>query len=447
MEDIEATWATVLERVRRSNEKAYDKFASKLVLLKIAEDGWHLSVPNMFTWDFYTGNYVPVLAEAAEQVCGTRPRFIPEEAAGKDPDGEKAVPESVAAPVPVAALHPGLRPNYTFEKFVTVDSNKFARNAAEEVARSIPSRYNPLFIHGGTGLGKTHLIHAIGHRVALERGVRSVLYVTSEEFLNDYTTAIRTQKMEEFRTRYRKLPSLLLMDDIQFLAAGDKTRTQEEFFHTFNDLLAAGRQIVITSDRFPKELHGVEDRLRSRFEWGLEVRINPPDFDERLRILKKKAVYSGVVLPDDVAVFIAENARTSIRELEGALIKLEALAKLTGSDIDTDLVHEALEGFFEKRTAALTADDVIQMVCNYYKVKPQDIKSQRRHREIVEPRQMAMFLCRKHLKLSFPDIGGHFGGKDHATVIASVKKVEKMLVENPKFRTTLESVETRLLNK
>jgi chromosomal replication initiator protein len=315
-----------------------------------------------------------------------------------------------------------LNPKYTFEDFVTGAGNQFASAAARAVAEKPSKAYNPLFLYGGVGMGKTHLMQAIGHEIKKRSPEKSICYVSSERFTNDMINALRYSKMTGFRDRYRTM-DVLLVDDIQFLV--NKERTQEEFFHTFNALHECLRQIVIASDRPPKELAEIEDRLRSRFEWGLIADIQPPDLETKVAILQKKAESEQVTLPTDVALYIASNIRSNVRELEGALIRLTAYASLTGVEINLQTAQEVLKNVIDSQVRKITIDSIQKAVCEQFGLKLPELKAKNNSHVIVFPRQIAMYLAKHLTDSSLPEIGRQFGGKHHTTVLHSVDKIEQ----------------------
>ncbi|VTQ81428.1 chromosomal replication initiator protein DnaA, partial [Hathewaya histolytica] len=334
-----------------------------------------------------------------------------------------------------------LNPKYTFNSFVIGNSNRFAHAASLAVAEAPAKAYNPLFIYGGVGLGKTHLMHAIGHYILQNNSKSKVVYVTSEKFTNELINSIKDDKNEEFRNKYRNV-DVLLIDDIQFIAG--KERTQEEFFHTFNALHEANKQIILSSDRPPKEIPTLEDRLRSRFEWGLITDIQAPDFETRIAILKKKADVDNLNIDNEVMVYIANKIKSNIRELEGALIRVVAYSSLTNKQINVDLAAEALKDIISnKQSKQITIDLIQDIVSSYYNLKIEDLKSARRTRNIAFPRQIAMYLCRKLTDMSLPKIGEEFGGRDHTTVIHAYDKIS----ENLKKDETLEDIVNELAKK
>lgn len=370
-----------------------------------------------------------------------------------DASGARAVVVSNAYPqgaakdgrLPVSASvrrTTGLNGKYTFESFVVGSGSQFCHAAALAVAEHPGRTYNPLLIYGGVGLGKTHLLNAIGLRILATSPQLRVLSITGEQFTNELINAIRYETTYEFRKKYREGCDVLLIDDVQFIAG--KERTQEEFFHTFNTLYESRRQIVLTSDRSPKDMAQLEERLRSRFNWGLIADIQTPDTETRIAILRRRAESIGVFLPDDVAQLMAEKIRTNIRDLEGAFTRLSAFAHLYKCALSTDLVRKILQDIVDEQSTLLSFDRIQALVAAHFKVAVGDLKSAKRYRTIAEPRQIAMYLCKKYLKASFPEIGHHFGGKDHSTVIHAVRKIEKGIGENPAMHESILQLEKSL---
>lgn len=353
-----------------------------------------------------------------------------------------AQPKPAPKPAPPQGAPAELIARYRFETFVDGPTNQFAMTTARAVADNPGTRYNPLFIFGGVGLGKTHLLHAIGHAVAERYPRKRVFYVTSETYVNDLITAIRTDKMGAFRRRYRDDCDVLLIDDIQFIAGKD--RSQEEFFHIFNTLHSAHKQIVMTSDQLPASIPDLEDRVKSRLQWGLIADVKPPGFETRVAILKKKADADGIALPDDVAMLIARHVTQNVRELEGALMRLDATSRLMNRTMDIDLVGTALGDLIGTNLRRVQPDAVVRAICAEFKVSVTDLKGPRRHRNITVPRQIAMYLVRELCDESLPQIGGLFGGRDHSTVINALKRVEAMRDANPSLRTRIENVRRQL---
>jgi chromosomal replication initiator protein len=349
----------------------------------------------------------------------------------------------------------GLDTRYSFDKFVVGQTNQFAHAAARMVAESPASKYNPLFIYGGVGLGKTHLLHAIGHEIHRQHPEWKIAVVTCEQFVTSFIGSMLNQRrqsgnghgggfnlMEEFRHRYREEPDVLLVDDIQFLSGKDSS--QDEFFHTFNALHHAHKQIVLTCDKLPAELPGVEERLRSRFTWGLITEIGHPDLETRVAILKRKAEIDHIDLPDDVALTVASYVRSNVRELEGALIQLSARASLTGCKITKEVAEEILKTIASSGPTGLSVESIQREVASYFEVKLHDLKGPKRHRAVSHPRMIAMYLSRQLTSMSYPEIGSRFGGKDHSTIISAVKKIEKKIAEDAALKSVISTLTTRL---
>lgn len=334
-----------------------------------------------------------------------------------------------------------LNPKYLFETFVVGSSNQFAHAAARAVAESPAHSYNPLFLYGGVGLGKTHLLHAIGHQILARRPELKVLYFTAEQFVNQLINSLRFKSMHSFRERYRSI-DVLLVDDIQFLA--NKERTQEEFFHTFNTLYTSQRQIILSSDSSPRNIPAIEERLRSRFEWGLIADIQAPDLETKVAILRRKADQDGVVLPDDVALFIAYQVKSNVRELEGMLNRVVAFSSLTAKPLSLELAKETLKDILPEEGRRATAADIIKFVARHYGLKVSEIKSKSNSKQIAFPRQVAMFLCKELTELSYPEIGRQFNDKHHSTVMYSVDKILKLRATDAELERTLDGMTRHL---
>ena len=350
---------------------------------------------------------------------------------------ETPAPEASSAPARAAAPGLILNPRYTFDTFVVGSSNQFAHAAARAVGESPSRSYNPLFLYGGVGLGKTHLMHAIAHEVLRRYPGTHVAYLSAERFLNELINALRFEKMHEFKRRYREL-DVLLMDDIQFIAGKDST--QEEFFHTFNALHDAQKQIVVTSDALPKEIPTLEERLRSRFEWGLIADIQPPDLEMKVAIIRKKAAAEKMDIPNDVALFIAGTVRSNVRELEGRLNRVMAFASLTGKPLSVDLAKETLKDIVGTEEKRAQPAEILKTVASHYGLRVSDMKAKSNAKPVAFPRQVAMYLCRKLTALSYPEIGRLFNDKHHSTVMHSVEKIERLVEDDADFRKVIDGL-------
>jgi chromosomal replication initiator protein len=410
----------------------------------VAEDRLSVTVrvPNPLFKDWLTKHYAGVIAEAMTEV--QRPNLALNFVA--DPQADIAMiplsldeaaalesgpPAAVPAPLPGPA---GLNPRYTFDTFIVGSSNQFAHAACRAVAEAPSRSYNPLFIYGGVGLGKTHLMHAVGQYVLQHDRNLKLTYISSERFMNEMINAVRYDRVLDFRERYRSV-DVLLVDDIQFLAG--KEGTQTEFFHTFNALYDSQKQIVLSSDCPPHEIPALEERLRSRFEWGLTADIQSPDLETRVAILKKKAETEAVPLADNVAMYIAGKIKSNIRELEGSLIRLIAFASLTGQEISLPLAQDVLKNILDHEEKAVTIEAIQKFVADYYNLKMLDLKSRNNSKSVAMPRQIAMYLCKSLTHASLPEIGRSFGGKHHSTVIHSIRKVEDLRKKDGDFNTLI----------
>src|SRR5687768_4215152 len=401
-----------------------------------------IRVPNALFKDWLTKHYSVVLSEALAEVRrpGVSVVFVAEGVTPVPPVPEPvAVPQEEAPPpvTPAPATAPGgLNPRYTFDTFIVGPSNQFAHAACRAVAEAPSRSYNPLFIYGGVGLGKTHLMHAVGHYVLHHDASLKLTYISSERFMNEMINAVRYDRILDFRERYRSV-DVLLVDDIQFVSG--KEGTQTEFFHTFNALYDAQKQIVLSSDRPPHEIPALEERLRSRFEWGLIADIQPPDLETKVAILKRKAETEAVPLADNVAMYIAGRIKSNIRELEGSLIRLIAYASLTGREITLELTQEVLKNVIEQDDKAVTIETIQKHVADYYQLKVVDLKSRNNSKSVAMPRQIAMYVCKSLTHASLPEIGRSFGGKHHSTVIHSIKKVEDLRKKDGDFNNLITS--------
>jgi chromosomal replication initiator protein len=408
-----------------------------------SKTGWSVQV----AWSIDEGLVRPVVIHQALGPASSpvRPRpmilapegDVPPRASGLASESEP--PRSLAAvPPPIE----GLNPKYTFANFVIGPSNQLAHAASIAAAGGGGRRHNPLFLCGGTGLGKTHLVHAVAHRVRSERPAARIVYVSAEKFVNEFVQALQDQRMNEFRARYRERCDLLLVDDIQFLAS--KTQTQEEFFHAFNALHQADKQIIVTSDKYPQQLERMEERLISRFTWGLVADIQVPELETRVAIVRKKAQMEGLEVGDDVLLFIAQVVRSNVRELEGTLIRIAAKASLIPRIIDLDFARSELAMSGATRITETSVEDVQRVVCHHFKLKSNDLLSKDRHKSIAFARHVAMYLCRERLKCSLPELGRACGNRDHTTVMSAVRKVAALRQSDPEMRAHIEAIERKL---
>ena len=438
-------WNRALESIREKvPSSAYDLYLRRIRFLGEEDGTIRLQVPDRFTAEKVREDFFDLFLEEIARLAEKKHAIVlevsdePEEMEPAD-ESEKDKPAERKVLQPDEGL---LNARYTFDNFVVGASNQFAHAAAQAVAEAPATTYNPFFIYGGVGLGKTHLVQAIGQRIKERNPKARVVYLSSESFMNELITALRYDKMDQFRSNYRDGLDVLLIDDIQFIAG--KERTQEEFFHTFNTLYGSQKQIVLTSDKVPKEIPNLEERLRSRFEWGLIADIQAPEIETRLAILRKKAEEDNIDLPDEVAMFLATNISSNIRELEGSLIRIGAFAGLYQRPITLDLAREVLGGLFKEQNRVLTVEQIQKIVATFYNLRIADLKSSKKHKVLALPRQIAMYLVRQHLNLSYPDIGEKFGGKDHSTVIHACKKVKAKLATDPNLRHTVETLQKML---
>jgi chromosomal replication initiator protein len=413
------TWQKVLDLVQKKiNQQSYNTWFKPTQLIKHEGRALYVRVPNSLFQD-WLNDHIDVVLDAAQQ------------AGIGDIDviymTEKIAPDSAVAPVQrrldFESTDNMLNPKYTFETFVVGSSNQFAHAAALAVAEKPSKAYNPLFLYGGVGLGKTHLMHAIGHSIKLNNKQLRLTYISTEKFTNEVINAIRYDKMLSFKERYRN-NDVLLIDDIQFIAG--KERTQEEFFHTFNSLYDTQKQIIISADCPPREIPTLEERLHSRFEWGLIADIQPPDLETKVAIIKKKAERQSITIPDNVALYIASKIRSNIRELEGALVRLIAFCSLKGSEITLQMAQETLHDILGPGEKAITIEMIQKMIADHFKMRVQDLKSKNNSKSVAVPRQICMYLCKELTTASLPQIGKEFGDKHHTTVLHSVNKIKEL---------------------
>ncbi len=439
--DAKQVWRAVLGELQVSLSPAnFETWLKDTALVEIDENRFRISVPNGFARDWLDNRYRPLISQTVTRVVGgsVQIEFVVADAPGPVPSqvSEDALP-----------LPPGLRgrqhrqpqPAATGSATSSSDpANRLAHAAALSVAERPGHAYNPLFLYGGVGLGKTHLMHAIGNAVAAKFPRKRILYATSEKFTNDFINSIREQKMEDFRNRYRRI-DVLLIDDIQFIA--ERERTQEEFFHTFNAIHEAGKQIVLSSDRPPKAITTLEERLRSRFEWGLIADLTPPDLETRIAILRSKAEDQTGLIPGDVIEFIARKVVSNVRELEGALNRVVAYASMSGMPINIELASAVLSNvMYNPKKRSITPQRIVRAVADYYGVNLDQLRSSKRDRAIVVPRQIAMFLIREETDISLLRIGAELGGRDHSTVLHACVKITRELAENDEMRREINAV-------
>ena len=413
---------------------------------KASEGSFTLVVPNKFVADWISDYYNDLIVGELFGITNENYK-ITYEISTQPEDEQVASREAQEKPIPaIAAPRPsnGLNTKYAFDRFVVGSSNQFAHAACKAVGDLPGGHYNPLFIYGGVGLGKTHLLHSIGLAILKKHPSLNVIYLSAEKFMNELINALRYERMPDFRKKFRERCDVLLIDDIQFL--GGKERTQEEFFHTFNALHESQCQIVLTCDKLPRDIQGIEERLRSRFEWGLIADIQPPDLETRIAILKKKAELSNVRCPGDLAMFLASSIKTNVRELEGSLIRINAFASLTGADISVDLAKEVMGNILREKDHTCSIESIQKTVADFYSLKISDLKSPRRLKVLAFPRQIAMYLCKKHVRSSFPEIGGKFGGKDHTTVMHACRKIERLLQNDSKMQNVIANLEKVILH-
>lgn len=469
-------WSNILHAIeKRLNRQSFETWFRPIRFdgCDDSEQVLHLRAPNQVIKDWVSSNYSEVLDESLEEVnladyhvdwmieeeqSSTNQSFTQE----KEEQESYHIPETIVKSgngkssslftlleaaesdgltpgattfVDIEPIELSLNPKYTFQTFVVGSCNQFAHAASQAIAEAPGKTYNPLYIYGGVGLGKTHLMHAAGHEIKARNRHLRLSYISAEKFMNELINAIRYDKAQTFREKYRSI-DVLLMDDIQFMAG--KERTQEEFFHTFNALYDGQKQIVISSDCPPREIPTLEERLHSRFEWGLIADMEPPDLETKVAILKRKADLDGVVLPDDVAFFIASKVKSNIRELEGSLVRLVAISSLRGLPISKMLAQDAIRNIAEDdQPAGITIEQIQQVVAAHYRLRIDELNSKNNSRQIAVPRQVAMYLCKRLTKHSFPEIGREFGGKHHTTVIHSVEKIEALVLKDQNFHRVI----------
>jgi chromosomal replication initiator protein len=474
--DTAAIFERAVTQTRARSPISFDPWFGSVQFDALTDGVLSLRAQNDFVLRWVEDHFIPSLATAIREETGwsvqtawtvdpqlTRPVVARSETAPARPRPVAVRPPSMAPPAePPASTRPdrgvpptesplpnrserhalpeGIEPRHTFGCFVVGPSNQLAHAAALGAAGSDGRRYNPLFLCGATGLGKTHLLHAIAHELLERQPDARVLYVSAERFMNEFIASIQHQRMADFRTRYREQCDLLLVDDIQFLAGRDQT--QEEFFHTFNALHSAGRQIVLTSDKYPQALKRMEERLVSRFAWGLVADLQPPELETRVAIVKKKASVEGFEVPDDAALALAQAVRSNVRELEGTLVRLAAKSSLLGGAVDAAFVRSELGG--AQRAPGTSLDEIQRLVCHHFRLRSSDLVSKDRHKSIAFARHVAMYLCKQRLRASYPEIGRAFGGRDHTTVMNAVRKIDAQRELDAELRGHIEELERKL---
>jgi len=450
---LEILWEKSLQIIKEKvSQQNFETWIRPVNIVSMEGNHVNLSVPNKFFKDWLLENYHSIIKDAMTFLAGgdinvdfrVSQDHEKSQASVRKREHHPDTPRTKSKSLRSKTSNT-LHPHYSFERFVVGSCNQFAHAASVAVAEQPAKNYNPLFIYGGVGLGKTHLLNAIGLFTHSLYTDMNVLYVSAEEFMNELINSIRYDKMPQFREKYRKIDCLLI-DDIQFIAG--KERTQEEFFHTFNTLHDSGKQIVVTSDRFPKDIPNLEGRLRSRFEWGLIADIQPPEMETKIAIIEKKAHENHLTLPSNVALYVASHVESNIRELEGFLIRIGAYSSLTGREIDINLAKEVLKKVLKQNEKEdVTIDEITKAVAGKIGVKISDIKSKKKNKNLVHARQIAMYLARKMTSSSFPDIGEKIGGRDHSTVIYANNKINKAMEEDVKLQKIMSEIEEIIKNK
>ncbi|NOY12731.1 MAG: chromosomal replication initiator protein DnaA [Deltaproteobacteria bacterium] len=437
-------WKETINKLEKEiSPQNFATWIKPLQFIGIEAEYVKLEVPNKFIKDWLKDNYIKKIEKILSDIGPVNYKIninINNKENIKVKRDERRVEKIIKEKISIKKNldnFTNINKNYTFNKFVSGPSNQFAHAAAMAVANNPATTYNPLFIYGGVGLGKTHIVHAIGNEILNKNNNLKICYYSSEKFTNELINSLRHAKMDEFRNKFRSI-DVLLIDDIQFIAG--KKSTQEEFFHTFNALYESHKQIVVTSDKFPKEIPDLEERLRSRFEWGLIADIQAPDIETKQAILKMKADQSKIILPEDVSFFLANSVISNVRELEGYLIRIGAFASLTSTPINLEMAKNILKDIIIEQNKEVTVENIQKIVASHYQIKISDLKSSKRLKSFVLPRQIAMYISRKLTSSSYPEIGTKFGGKDHSTIIHAIKKIEKKLEEDLQLRSTIEKL-------
>jgi chromosomal replication initiator protein len=468
-QDPRAIFEQAIEHTRGLSPATFDQWFGGVQFDDLTDGVLSLRVQNEFVLEWVKTNFLPTLTDKIRELSGwsvqvawtvdqnlespissraqmapIRPRALV--VRPSNPVPAPAPVEPAPAPQRRGAPAPDdLNPKQTFASFVVGPSNQLAHAAAIAAAGGGGRRYSPLFICGGTGLGKTHLVHAIAHRIHDERPSLRIIYVSAERFTNEFIAAIQHHRMDEFRGRYRSTCDVLLVDDIQFLAG--REQTQEEFFHTFNALHTTDRQIVVTSDKYPQNLERMEERLVSRFSWGLVADIQVPELETRVAIIRNKAAIEGFTLSDDVAIYLAQMIKSNVRELEGTLIRLAAKSSLTGRPVDLEFARAEITAVSPPRAETVSVEDIQRAVCHHFHLRSTELTSKDRHKSVAFARHVAMYLCKQRLKCSFPELGRAFGNRDHTTVMSAVRKIEAQRDSDPQVRAHLEALERKLANE
>ena len=429
-------WLKIQNEIRNEIDKnSFETWFSPTVYIGEESDSLYIKVPNSYFKDWLSFHYTSLVSRISQNLFDKayEIKYIVDDTSSpfirRSPEERKSKHGQL--------LNPNLNPNYTFENFVVGSCNQFAHAAATAVVKNPAKSYNPLYIYGGAGLGKTHLMNAIGHNILNNSRSLKILYITTEKFMNDLINHLQYGKILDFRQKYRSM-DVLLIDDIHYLSG--RERTKEEFFHTFNHLYDSQKQIVISSDCTPKEIPNLEERFSSRFEWGLIADLKPPDIETRIAILKKKSALEQIDLPESVALFIADKVRSNIRELEGYLRRVIAYSSLKGEDIDLDLAKEALKSLLDATSHIVTVEKIQKIVCHKFKIMLSQLKAKNNSPKVAFPRQIAMYLSKELTKTSLPEIGKKFGGKHHTTVIHSIRRIEKLRMKDPEFNKEINSI-------
>lgn len=433
-------WEQCKEKLsEKINQHNFDSWIKPIEYHHYENKTLQIKVPNSFFIDWINDHYINLIKETLNRQTEEENiiQFVVSEKSKQTIPPKPTKPEGKSESFSIS----NLRPQYNFDSFVSGKSNEFALAACRAVADQPFSVYNPLFLYGGVGLGKTHLLQSIGNHVLVNSSKYKVVYVSSENFVNDLITSLQKGKMDAFRRKYRSL-DILMVDDIQFI--GGKERTQEEFFHTFNSLFEMGSQIIISSDQYPKNIHKLEERLRSRFEWGLISDIQPPELETRVAILQKKAKVCGQDLSQDVALFLAKKVRSNIRELEGILARVIAYSSLTRRPVDVELAEETLQGIYSDAQKNLDVKQIQKAVCDHFQIKVAEMKSKKRQKSLMIPRQLAIYLCREYTQISLPQIGKDFGNRDHSTILHSYQKIKNEIDVNTRIYNDLNAIKSKL---